>query len=194
MAQHVAKAKGPKLLVLSKSDLVEQETIDQQLQAAAQLAKWDASFVLSAETGEGVEAFIGHLASLLPEGPKWFPETMDTDQPFEVIIAEFIREKILRSFREEIPHAIGVAIDELEYDRGKDMYRIYATIYVERESQKGMVIGKKGAAIKQVGIEARTDLEQLLGCNVFLDLMVKVKKNWRRDLNQIRRFGYGEGM
>ena len=92
-----------------------------------------------------------------------------------------------------MPHAIGVQCEEFEYDRKKDLYRIFANIYVERESQKGIIIGKRGASIKQIGSKARTDLEQLLGCRVWLDLRVKVKKNWRKDANQIRRFGYGEG-
>ena len=118
---------------------------------------------------------------------------MQTDQPMEVVIAEFIREKILRSFHDEVPHSIGVAVDNIQYEKKKDLQRIFATIYVERDSQKGMIIGKKGAAIKRIGSEARADLEQLLGCRVFLDLNVKVKKNWRRDATQIRRFGYGEG-
>ena len=131
---------------------------------------------------------------MLHEGPQWFPADMETDQPIEVVVAEFIREKILRSFRDEIPHAIGVVVDDMEYDQKKNLERIYAMIYVERESQKGMIIGKGGAALKRVGTEARQDLEQLLGSRVFLDLHVKVRKNWRRDLNQIRRFGYGEGI
>ena len=92
-----------------------------------------------------------------------------------------------------MPHAIGVRVDEMEYDKKKYLHRIFATVYVERDSQKGIIIGKKGAAIKQIGTEARADLEQLLGTRVYLDLSVKVKKNWRRDASQIRRFGYGEG-
>ncbi|MBQ9068264.1 MAG: KH domain-containing protein, partial [Eggerthellaceae bacterium] len=133
-------------------------------------------------------------AALLPEGPAWFPSEMETDQPEEVVVAEFIREKILRSFRDEVPHAIGVVTEEMAYDKKKDLTRIYAMIYVERDSQKGMIIGKGGSALKRIGTEARADLEQLLGTRVFLDLRVKVRKNWRRDINQIRRFGYGEGI
>ena len=86
---------------------------------------------------------------------RWFPDDMDTDQPFEVLVAEFIREKILRSFRDEVPHSIGVIADQIEYERRKDMYKIYAVVYVERDSQKGIIIGKGGSAIKQVGIQAR---------------------------------------
>ena len=193
VAEHVKKARAARVLVLNKTDLVDADTLAAQRAAALELAKWDEVVELSAATGEGVEEFVSLVAGMLPEGPQWFPENMDTDQPLEVIIAEFIREKILRSFYDEVPHAIGVVTDELEYVRGKKLYRIYATVYVERDSQKGMIIGKNGAAIKRIGTEARADLETLLGCKVFLDLMVKVKKNWRRDLNQIRRFGYGEG-
>ncbi|WP_417142621.1 GTPase Era [Raoultibacter massiliensis] len=194
VAEHVRSAKAKRILVITKIDLATPEEIEKQKLAAEGLADWDGIVEVSAQTGENVEAFVGLAESFLPEGPQWFPADMDTDQSLEVIIAEFIREKILREFREEIPHAIGVATEELEYVRAKDMYRIFAIVYVERDSQKGMIIGKKGAAIKQVGTQAREDLEQLLGCKVFLDLTVKVKKNWRRDLNQIRRFGYGEGI
>lgn len=194
VAEHVRSAKAKRILVITKIDLATPEEIEKQKLAAEGLADWDGIVEVSAQTGENVEAFVGLAESFFPEGPQWFPADMDTDQSLEVIIAEFIREKILREFREEIPHAIGVATEELEYVRAKDMYRIFAIVYVERDSQKGMIIGKKGAAIKQVGTQAREDLEQLLGCKVFLDLTVKVKKNWRRDLNQIRRFGYGEGI
>ncbi|WP_245874433.1 GTPase Era [Raoultibacter massiliensis] len=194
VAEHMRSAKAKRILVITKIDLATPEEIEKQKLAAEGLADWDGIVEVSAQTGENVEAFVGLAESFLPEGPQWFPADMDTDQSLEVIIAEFIREKILREFREEIPHAIGVVAEELEYVRAKDMYRIFAIVYVERDSQKGMIIGKKGAAIKQVGTQAREDLEQLLGCKVFLDLTVKVKKNWRRDLNQIRRFGYGEGI
>ena len=118
---------------------------------------------------------------------------MDTDQPIEVLVAEFVREKILRAFSDEIPHAIGVQTEELRYERKRGMHVVRAIVYVERESQKGMIIGKGGSAIKRIGTEARADLERLLGTPVYLDLSVKVKKNWRRDAAQIRRFGYGEG-
>ncbi len=193
VAAQLARTSAKKVLVLSKTDLVDDERLAVQREAAARLAPWDAVIALSAETGEHVQEFVDAVAAMLPPGPAWFPADMETDQPLEVVVAEFIREKILRTFRDEVPHAIGVRVEELEYDRKKDLHRIYAIIYVERDSQKGIIIGKKGAAIKQIGIEARADLEQLLGTRVFLDLSVKVKKNWRRDANQIRRFGYGEG-
>lgn len=190
----LAKVKNtPKILVISKCDLATEEEIAAQIEKASQLAPWDQVIVLSAVTGYHVEEFVDAVVSYLPEGPLWFPADMQTDQPQEVIIAEFIREKILFTVYDEVPHAIGVVVDEMSYNRRKHLTHIYATIYVERDSQKGILVGKGGATIKHIGTEARKDLEVLLGTKVFLDLQVKVKKNWRRDLNMIRRFGYGEG-
>ena len=183
----------PKILVISKADLATEEQINDQIEKANEMIDWDDTIVLSAVTGYHVEEFVNTVVSYLPEGPLWFPKDMQTDQPQEVIIAEFIREKILFTVHDEVPHAIGVVVDEMSYDRKKDLHRIYATIYVERDSQKGILVGKGGRTIKHIGTEARKDLEALLGTKVFLDLQVKVKKNWRRDLNLIRRFGYGEG-
>ena len=194
VAKQVNAARGAKrICVLSKTDIASADQISKQREAADMLCRWDAMVALSAVSGKNIDAFLEEIVFFLPKGPAWFPPDMKTDQPLEVIIAEFIREKILRSFDEEIPHAIGVQCEELEYERKKDLYRIFTNIYVERDSQKGIIIGKKGNAIKQIGTEARADLEQLLGCRVWLDLRVKVKKNWRKDANQIRRFGYGEG-
>ncbi len=193
IAQLKAVKNTPKILVISKCDLATDEKIDAQIERAKQLLDWDRIIVLSAVTGKNVDEFVDAVVSYLPEGPLWFPADMQTDQPQEVIIAEFIREKILFTVYDEVPHAIGVVVDEMDYNRRKHLTRIYATIYVERDSQKGILIGKGGATIKHIGTEARSDLETLLGTKVFLDLQVKVKKNWRRDLNQIRRFGYGEG-
>ena len=192
--QQLASLKAKKICVLSKTDKVNTEELTAQQAAAMKLLPWDAMVGLSAQTGYNVETFVEEVVFLLPPGPPWFPADMETDQPIEVLVAEFIREKILRTFHDEVPHAIGVQVDHFDYNRKKDLHSIYATIYVERESQKGIIIGKKGSAIKAIGTKARTDLELLLGTRVFLDLNVKVKKNWRRDENQIRRFGYGEGM
>ena len=191
--KHVAKSDAAKVLVVSKVDKVEPAIVEQQVAAAREMADWDVICPLSSVSGQGVPEFIDEVCALLPPGPRWFPEDMETDQPLEVMIAEFIREKILYFAHDEVPHAVGVQCEELEYDRKKDLYRIFAMIYVEHDSQKGIIIGKGGRGISRIGREAREDLEQLLGCRVYLDLRVKVRKNWRRDLNQIRRFGYGEG-
>ncbi len=192
VAARVREARGAKVCVLTKTDRATPEQVRHQLEAARSLADWDAITSLSAQEGTGVAAFIDLVAGHLPAGPKWFPDDMDTDLSEEVMVAEFIREKVLLNYRDEVPHAIGVGVEQMEYVRKKDLMRIFAVIYVERESQKGIIIGQGGRAVRQVGIEARCDLEQLLGCRVFLDLSVKCKKDWRRDANQIRRFGYGE--
>ena len=193
VAEQVRAAKGSaKICVLSKTDMASDAQISAQREAAEALCDWDAMVGLSSTTGRNVDAFVEEVQFLLPEGPAWFPADMETDQPLEVMVAEFIREKVLRNFFDEVPHAIGVGVEEMEFEK-PNLYRIYAVIYVERDSQKGIIIGKRGAAIKRIGTEARRDLELLLGSKVFLDLSVKVRKNWRRDANQIRRFGYGEG-
>ncbi|MEY8315411.1 GTPase Era [Adlercreutzia muris] len=193
VAEQVRAAKGSaKICVLSKTDMASDAQISAQREAAEALCDWNAMVGLSSTTGRNVDAFVEEVQFLLPEGPAWFPADMETDQPLEVMVAEFIREKVLRNFFDEVPHAIGVGVEEMEFEK-PNLYRIYAVIYVERDSQKGIIIGKRGAAIKRIGTEARRDLELLLGSKVFLDLSVKVRKNWRRDANQIRRFGYGEG-
>ena len=193
VAAQLKAVRAKKILVLSKCDLADAAQIEAQKQAASALCDWDDVLVCSGETGEGVTHLVDVVTELLPEGPKWFPDDMETDQPIEVVVAEFVREKILRSFRDEVPHAIGVKVEEMRYNRKNKTNSIMAIIYVERDSQKGIIIGKGGQAIKRIGTEARADLEQLLGTKVYLDLSVKVKKNWRRDASQIRRFGYGEG-
>ncbi|MDR1412527.1 MAG: GTPase Era [Actinomycetes bacterium] len=188
---HLPRAPKP-LLVLSKVDLVDADELRSQHERLETLGDFDEICEISAITGQGVSTFANAVVARLPAGPRWFPTDVQTDQPMEVMIAEFIREKVLRSTFDEVPHATGVEVGELDYDEKRDLTSIYATIYVERESQKGIVVGKGGAGIKAIGTSARADLEQLLGTRVYLDLRVKVKKNWRRDAAQIRRFGYGE--
>lgn len=196
VAEHVAKARGVshRVLVITKADIANETQVAEQLAAARELVKWDDVVVLSAVEGFNVDGFYETVVRLLPEGPRWFPRDMPTDQSVEVMISEFIREKILRTTFDEVPHAVGVQVEELESLPGKDLTRIWAVIYVERASQKGIIIGKGGESIKKIGSQAREDLERLLGTRVFLELTVKVKKDWRRDASQIRRFGYGEGL
>jgi GTP-binding protein Era len=188
---HLEKQRCPKLLVLSKCDLVNQETVELQIRQATGAFQFDAVYCLSSVNGQGVPEFVDALVKLLPEGPRWFPEGTTTDQEVEVLVAEFIREKVLHQTSDEVPHAVGVQVEEMSFDARRDLYSIEATIYVERESQKGILIGKGGERIKSVGSDARIDLERLLNSHVYLDLRVKTRKKWRRDANQIRRFGYG---
>lgn len=193
VAHQIAHENAKKILVITKTDLVNDDVIEQQIAAAHHVGQWDATISVSAFTKSNIDILIHEIGSMLPEGPHWFPSDTKTDQPIEALIAEFIREKMLYIYHDEVPHSIGVITDDMDYDKKKDLERIYATVYVEHESQKGIVIGHHGNALKHVGIQARVDLEKLLGCHVFLDLHVKVRKNWRRDINQIQRFGYGQG-
>jgi GTP-binding protein Era len=188
VAEHVAKVRAKRVLVITKAELATREQIDEQVMAATKHAQFDDAIAVSAVTGLGVESFIEMVVGFLPRGPEWFPRDMPTDQPIEVMLAEFIREKILRLTRDEVPHAVGVAIDDFTYDDRKDLYSVLAVVYVERDSQKGIIIGKGGEMLKTIGTQAREDLEKLLGSKVFLNLSVKVKKDWRRDASQIRCF------
>ena len=193
VAGHVAKTDAKRVLVITKADLADRETIDAQVIAATAHVKFDDVIAVSSTEGFHVAEFTELVIAYLPEGPRWFPRDMPSDQSTEMMIAEFVREKILRSTRDEVPHAVGVAVDDMTYDDRRDLHSIWAIVYVERDSQKGIIIGKGGEMLKAVGTEARVDLERLLGSKVFLNLSVKVKKDWRRDAGQIRRFGYGDG-
>jgi GTP-binding protein Era len=192
--KHVEATRAAKLLVITKADLVDQGAVEKQISAASAHARFDETVVVSALEGFNVEGFISAVVAHLPPGPRYFPRDMATDQPLEVMIAEFIREKVLLETRDEVPHAVGVAVDDLAFDEDRELTSVHATIFVERESQKGIIVGKGGTMIKAIGTDARRDLERLLGNQVFLDLVVKVRSQWRRDASQIRRFGYGEGL
>ena len=194
VAERVKAANVPAVLVLTKTDLADEPRIAAQREAAENLAPFVAVVAVSAQTGSNLDDFIAEVVPLLPMGPRYFPRDMETDQPLEVMLAEFIREKVLLNTREEVPHAVGVGLDDLTRDARKAITTVRAVVYVERDSQKGIIVGAGGEMIKRIGIEARKDLERLLGEQVHLDLRVKVKKDWRRDSSQIRRFGYGEGL
>lgn len=190
VANHVARAEaGYKLLVLTKADIAGPEQVAAQLEAARALCDFDDELVVSAREGFNVDAFVGLVSEHLPEGPRWFPEGMDVDATPEDLVAEFVREKLFLHLRQELPHSVGVLCESIEYaDDGHAS--IEATILVERSGQKGIVLGKGGQMIKRVGIEARRDIERLLGCKVYLDLTVRVAPAWRRDEREIRRLGY----
>lgn len=188
VAEHVAASRATKILVLTKADIANPEQVASQLAEARKLVDFDEELVVSSTEGFNVEAFVSVVAGYLPEGPKWFPDDMGVDASDETLVSEFVREKVLLHTREEIPHAVGVLCDDFEYKR--DLLRLHATIYVEREGQKGILIGKRGEMIKRIGIEARRDLERIFDTRVYLELDVKVKQGWREDQGQIRRFGY----
>lgn len=190
VAKHVDSADADfKLLVITKADIAKPGQVEAQLETARALAAFDDELVLSATENFNVDAFLDIVSAHLPEGPRWFPEDMDTDATPEDLVAEFVREKLFLNLRQEVPHSIGVRCEDIEYaDDGHAS--ITATILVEREGQKGIVVGHGGAMVKKVGIEARRDIERLLGCKVYLDLSVRVQPQWRRDANEIRRLGY----
>jgi GTP-binding protein Era len=183
---------GPRMLIISKRDLAKGTEAADQIARATADNRFDEVVSLSAFTGSGLGSFVEKAVSFLPPGPRWFPPGTSTDQALEVIIAEFIREKALTLTFDEVPHAVGVRVEELDFDKRKGLYSITAFIFVERDSQKGILIGHQGERIRLIGTQARTDLEHFLGAHVYLDLRVKVRKHWRKDTNQIRRFGYGE--
>lgn len=181
----------PIIIALNKSDLIktpeERKTRAEEYKALFKEAKIPAIQV-SAQTGRQVEELIKNLLRVLPKGPKYFPEEDITDQSMRVIAAEIIREKILLSTSEEIPHAIAVVIEEYKVD--EKLTSISAIVYVEHDSQKGMIIGKNGAMIQKFGTMARVELEEISQQKVFLELTVKVKKNWRKNPSALRQFGY----
>lgn len=191
VAKHVQASEATyKLLVVTKADIAKPEQVASQLEAARALADFDDELVISATEGFNVDAFIEMVSAHLPEGPQWFPEDMDIDATPEELVAEFVREKVLLNMRQEIPHSVGVICDDIAWSKGNHA-SVVATVLVERESQKGMVIGKGGRMIKRIGSEARRDIERLLGAkSVYLDLSVRVQPQWRRDSNEIRRLGY----
>lgn len=180
---------GPRICVLNKIDLLGRPKIAEQLTRAAALGDFDHIVPVSARSGAGLDELRDVLASTLPEGPPLYPLDETTDQTIETRIAEIIREKALGLTREEVPHSIAVRLEELERDDEKGLVRISCSVLVERDSQKGIVIGKGGAMLQQIGSAARRDLETLLGSKVFLDLRVKVLKEWQRDPGALDRLG-----
>lgn len=194
VAEQAVRSNRSVVLVITKADIASETMIAEQLERARKLVTPAAEVVLSAHTGVNLDAFVEAVVPLLPNGPRFFPRDMKTDQSLEVMLAELVREKVLQLTYDEVPHAVGVELSELTYNESQDIHRVCCTVYVERESQKGIVIGKGGGMIREIGIAARADMERLLGTKVYLELRVKVRKDWRQDSTQIRRFGYGEGL
>ena len=183
--------KTPIFLVLNKIDLVHPDTLMPKIEQYQSYMDFTDIIPISALEGLNVDHFIDVLKSFLSEGPKYYPDNQISDHPEQFVVSEIIREKILHLTSEEIPHAIGVNVDRM-IKEDEDKVRIEATIYVERDSQKGIVIGKGGKKLKEVGKRARRDIEMLLGSKVYLELWVKVQRDWRNKVNFIRQIGYVE--
>ncbi|HYT30389.1 MAG TPA: GTPase Era [Actinomycetota bacterium] len=181
---------GPKLCAVNKVDLLRHPALVPQLQAAADLAGFDHVTPVSARTGQGLDGLRELIVDMLPAGARLFPEDAPTDLPLELRVAEAVREKALALTREEVPHSIAVEVEELDREDGDGLVRISAVILVERDSQKGIVIGKGGSMLKEIGTLARRELEGWFGAKVFLDLRVKVLKDWQRDPRALDRLGF----
>ena len=182
---------APAALVINKIDTVEKQELLSVMAAYGQALDWDAVVPISARTGEGVDELLQVLERWLPQGPQLFPEDMVTDQPERQIMAEIVREKLLRNLDKEIPHGTAVEVTKFS-QRDNDIIDCHVTIYCEKESHKGIIIGKKGAMLKKISTQAREDMEAFMGTKVYLETWVKVKENWRDNLSAIQNFGYTE--
>ena len=180
----------PVLLALNKTDRVKDGMILESMARWSARYPFEAVVPISAKTGDQVEALLGAMEKMLPPGPPFFPEDTLTDMPERFITGEIIREKVFRLTGEEIPHAAAVTVESFKHVEGKALVTVNATIHVERDSQKGIVIGKGGAKLKQIGQAARQDIQRMLGTQVFLKLFVRVQKNWSRDTRALRKLGY----
>ena len=192
--QHIlgelAGVEQPVILVANKADQVPPDEQGAFLQEVAGKRDFASILGVSALERTGLPELVQAIVERLDEGPQYYPEDWITDHPERFIVAEFIREELLLRTEEEIPHSIAVDVDEIKEDPEKNLMRIRAAIYVERDSQKGIVIGKQGKMLKDVGTGAREQIERLLGVKVYLDLWVKVKKDWRNKQGALREFGY----
>ncbi len=188
IAERLLKAGAPVVVVVNKVDAASQEQTIVQLDEAGE---WDfeAYVPISALKDDGLDRVVRELVALLPDGPFFFPPEMHTDQPDQFLAAELVREKYLSRLREELPHSVAVVVGDIE-TRDDGVVVVPAIVYVERESQKGIVIGKGGELAKAVGSEARPELERLFGAKVFLDLRVKVEKDWQRLDHALDRLGF----
>jgi GTP-binding protein Era len=188
VARLVAESGTPAIAVINKTDLL--RTREEALPivgAVGDLTHWTEIFQISAANGMNVESLMSSVVGMLPPGPRYFPEGAVTDYPESLILAEYVREKALGVLREEVPHAVAVEIDDVE--RKENVTVVYAVIHVERPTQRMIVLGKGGKTIKQIGTEARRDVERLLGTRIYLDLKVKVSPGWRSDKKFLERLG-----
>lgn len=190
IAEILSAVRSPLMLILNKVDLVTPEQLIVNSKLYGELGSFERIFTLSALKKTNLEPFIEEVISRLPEGPQFYPPDMVSDQPERFIAAEIIREKIIALTRQEIPFSIAVVIEEMKARPDSDLLDIRAEIFVERKSQVGIIVGKGGSLLKEVGTKARLELEALFGWRIFLDLRVKVKKDWRNREEELRRLGY----
>jgi GTPase len=199
IAQEIAKhRKAKKFAVITKTDLISKEKLAARLLGIMEIAKgftWDEIIPVSAAIYDQVELLNELIGKNLPEGPAYYPEGTNSDQAIEALICEFIREAALQDVREELPHSIVVTIDEFgerEEKGSRPFYDIHATVHVERDTQRAILLGHQGSRLKEIGIRARADIERTLNAKIFLGLHIKVSKEWQKDPKLLERLGFGE--
>ncbi len=189
MIDRLAKQKIPFIVLINKIDAIDKNRL---IELMEELGEENKVYPISAKLGDGVDELLLLLQQNLPEGPKYYPEDMVTDQPERLIAAEIIREKALKHLGKEVPHGIGVEIERIWPDEEKDIVNVEAAIYCEKESHKGIIIGRGGSKLKKIASEARGDIQVLFGQQVFLKVWVKVRKNWRNQSSMLKVLGYKE--
>jgi GTP-binding protein Era len=188
--QSLTKKNLPVILAINKIDLVKKKILLPLIDQWHNAYPFKAIVPISALDGTQMDELVSEMVAMLPEGPKYYPDDSVTDMPERFIAAEMIREKVFRLTGEEIPYAVAVTVESFKERTGKNLIDIQATIHVERESQKPIIIGKGGGMLKRIGAHAREEIEHMVGCKVFLNLWVRVQKNWTRDERAMRTFGY----
>jgi GTP-binding protein Era len=188
LVRHLEKQTRPVILALNKTDLIQKPLILEQIDKWAKAYAFRAVIPVSAKQGDQIETLVSEMENSLPPGPPYFPEDEFTDMPERFIAAEMIREKVFRFTGQEIPYSTAVTVES--FSEEKKLIRIHASIHVERDSQKGIIIGKNGSKLKKIGEAARKEIERMTGVQVFLKLFVRVQKNWTKDTKALRKFGY----
>ena len=187
--EKLKKIKTPVFLVLNKIDLISPDELLDRVESYQETIPFSGIIPISVLQGNNVQELMTTLTNHLPEGPQYYPSDQITDHPEYFVVSELIREKILHLTKEEIPHSVAVTVDKMQKDEF-DKVHVYANIIVERPTQKGIIIGKGGKLLKEIGVRARKDIEQLLGNKVYLELWVKVEKDWRKKKSHLQDFGY----
>jgi GTP-binding protein Era len=187
------QTESPVILVLNKMDLLSADKVKQHTEAYWELAPYHQEWMMTTATkGKNLDKLLDLVVAALPEGPRYYPGDQVTDQTEREIAAELVREQVLRHTRQEIPHSVAVVVEEFK-ERENGVIYVGANVFVEKDSQKGIIIGRKGHMLRTIGSAARQEIERMTGGRVYLDLWVKVRKAWRRDERELRRLGYGEG-
>jgi GTP-binding protein Era len=186
--EQIQDFKMPKIALINKSDIYKDNlSVEAEI---TEMGLFDKVLRISATGGMNVQEVVAFIKDNIEEGPQYFPEDYITDRPEWFVISELIREKALQFLQDEIPHGVGVLIEKIEQRENKDMMDVYAVIMCEKKSHKGMIIGKEGSKLREIGENARLDIERLLGTKVYLKLWVKISKNWRDDERMLRELGY----